>query len=142
MNTRNEAVQKYLVEGIKAARAASMPTQLESDYCAAYLAGKLADQNASQSVASQFQIEEPDRIKKWIKENRDLFLETLSNLDPKEIADLVEQPATLGAYVLMSFRAEMLYQEPADAEPCHLRDDDIRARVREAHTEAEWLGIW
>jgi hypothetical protein len=38
----------------------------------------------------------------------------------------------------------MIYElENTDAEPCHLLEDDMRQRVRDARkTEAEWMGVW
>lgn len=142
MKTKNENIQHYLSEGLKSARAAGIPKPFWPDYCAAHLAAKLAGRQAENASARRFQIDDPGRLKHWIAGNKDLFYETLANLDLKTIAGMTWQPAALGAYILKELAGEMNYQEPWDTERDHGAEDDTRQRAREAKAdEKDWLGV-
>lgn len=130
MKTRNEVIQEFLAEAIRAARKSKMQLRHEDAYCAAYLAGKVADLSAEKAQLHP-RVEDPDRLKQWLLDNPELLYATLGDLDKYEFADMVCQPAALGAYVLMSLQAEMRYQEPDDAEPDHGAEADMRERCRD-----------
>lgn len=142
MQTHNEAIQQYVSEGLKSARASGIPKPFWPDHCAAYLAAKLADSQAENVSARRFHVDNPARLKHWIGGNSDLFYATLADLDLKTIAGMTGQPAALGAYLLKELAGEMNYQEPWDMERDHGAEEDMRQRAREAKAdEKDWLGV-
>jgi hypothetical protein len=130
MNTRNEAVQKYLTEGLKAARNAGMPPAVEDGYCAAYLAQKLAHLERDNAMA--YTPSERKRLSSWMHQNADAVLDVIGDITTIKLAELAEKGEfALGDYLTSKFTAAMLHElESTDAEPCHLAEDDMRERVK------------
>jgi hypothetical protein len=148
MKTFNERVQGHLAEAMKAARTSSVPSRLEDGYCAAYLAQKLARIESDKALA--FTAVERDQLADWAADNEDYVREVFRDLDHQEIIDLFRLGEfAFGDYVIGKAVQAMLDDLACrDAEPCHLRDDDMRSRVRDANREYailsrhEDLGGW
>jgi hypothetical protein len=140
MNTRNEAVQKYLTEGLKAARATGMSPLTEDSYCAAYLAQKLAHLERDNAMA--YTQPERDRLADWAFANPVYAREAISDLTDEKLAELFRAgEATLGDYLMGKAQAAMIDDlEGQDAEPCHIAEDDLRASLRDYKVEE--MGVW
>jgi hypothetical protein len=143
--THNEKVQANLSEGLKAARAAGIPASAEDAYCAAYLARELAELQEAEAWRREvekfkFIATNPEQLRQWIHANKDIAAYVYDDIDLGEIAELVHNPESLGAYITMCLEAVMNYQvsedEPIDREPEH----DMRQRVRDYKVEE--LGVW
>lgn len=141
----HQKIQANLTEGLKAARAAGIPASAEDAYCAAYLARKLAKMQEAEAWRAEvqrfkFSAKNPEQLRQWIHGNKDIASYVYGDLDLGEIAELVHNPESLGAYITMCLEAVMNYQEPADEPVDREPEHDMRVRVRDY--EAEDLGVW
>jgi hypothetical protein len=142
MKTFNERVQSYIAEGNKASREAGMPVGLEADYCAIHLASKLARLEGEKALA--FTAVERDQLADWAVDNEDYVREVFRDLDHQKILELFRLGEfAFGDYVMGKAVQAMLDDLACqDAEPCHLAEDDMRQRTRDAHRDASLRGYW
>lgn len=142
IKTQNEKAQAYISEGITECRALGLPNALLGDYCAAYLAQKLAA--TADCKTNSFTQRERDRLADWMENNRDSAREVRNDLSIAKLAALARKGEwALGDYVMSKITEAMLYElESTDAEPCHIAEDDMRSRTRDARLDANTRGYW
>lgn len=140
IKTQNEKAQAYISEGITECRALGLPNALLGDYCAAYLAQKLAA--TADCKAQSFTQRERDDLADWMEDNRESAREVRNELSIAKLAAMARQGEwALGDYVMSKLTEAMIEElESTDTEPDHIRDDDMRQRVRDYKLENR--GVW
>jgi hypothetical protein len=142
MKTQNEKAQAYIREGITECRALGLPNQLLGDYCAGYLANKLA--TVTDQKAQSFNQRERDDLADWMVDEPVSSREVVRDLDWVKVASIVRQGEfALGEYLMSKLTQSMIEElESTDAEPDHIAEDDMRQRTRDAKADASLRGYW
>lgn len=132
--TRNEKIQNTLSEALTKARELGIPEKSHDHYCAAYLAARYVDLKER----ADFKITDCAYTRFWMKQNKEIVYQVLSDLNIEELANIVDNPKLFHAYIALGIIEEIKYQQGWD-EPDHAKEDDDRQRYQDYNLEK--LGV-